>query len=170
MHTAAGLVHADFRLPDFDYVDLMKLTAALTRSYTEKEELFRRLVFNVLAGNRDDHAKNFAYLLNFDREWVNSPAYDLTFNAGIGGEHSMSVNGRGKEIRTSDLLAVADAGSISHAQARSIVEEVAGGVNQWRTLSREYGVPVAQIDRIGNYIDRRLFELAGASAPVSEGR
>ena len=156
VHTVAGLVHADFRYPDFEYVELMKLTADLTRSYAEKIQLFKRLVFNVLCGNRDDHTKNFSYVFNQQREWVNSPAYDLTFNAGIAGQHSMTINGKGTGIEETDLLVVAEAGSISVAQARAIIAEVAGSVSRWAELAKSSALPAGLSREIQGYIERQL--------------
>ena len=141
VHSLAGILHADFRVPNLDYLDLMKLTAHLTHSHKEKLQQFKRMVFNVLAGNRDDHTKNFAFMLNEQREWVITPAYDLTFSDGMMGEHSMTVNGQGRNIAESDLLAVAEAGSITVPQARAAIGEVAAGVACWDELSRDFDMP-----------------------------
>ena len=61
VHSVAGLAHANYRLPDFDYPDLFKLSDLVTRSHAEKTKLFRRMTFNIVSGNRDDHTKNFAF-------------------------------------------------------------------------------------------------------------
>jgi serine/threonine-protein kinase HipA len=171
MHTLAGLVHANFRSPDFEYGELMKLTAGLTRSYAEKTELFRRLAFNVLCGNRDDHTKNFAFMLDQQRKWVSSPAYDLSFSGGASGEHSMSVNGKGKNITEEDLLAVAEQGSISKAHARMAIGEVADAVTGWGRLSQEQDIPSTQRLEVSNYIEDRLSDicLSPSSGPAPKG-
>jgi len=79
IHTFANLIHANFRLPSTDYADLFQVTRLLTRNHRDLLRLFRLMVFNVAAHNRDDHAKNFAFMLD-DRtdEWSLAPAYDLT--------------------------------------------------------------------------------------------
>ena len=164
VHTLAGLVHANFRNLDFEYRELMKITASLTRSYAEKIQLFKRLVFNVLCGNRDDHTKNFAFMLNQQGEWLNSPAYDLTFNSGMAGEHSMSVNGKGKNIVEEDLLAVAEQGSIAKAQARIAINEVAESVLSWGKLSKDYDIPLAQRQEVSQYIETKLSVISPSSS------
>ena len=102
VHSVAGLVHSDFRMPDFDYVELLKLSDWLTRSHAEKTELFRRMVFNIVGGNRDDHTKNFAFEMKPVGEWVNTPAYDLTYNPGLAGHHSMTIQGKGRDFVRDD--------------------------------------------------------------------
>lgn len=82
MHTACGLLHSDFRTPSLDYEDLVALTGMLTRDVREVEKLYQLAVFNVLAHNRDDHSKNFSYLMDSQGRWKISPAYDLTFSSG----------------------------------------------------------------------------------------
>ena len=168
VHTVAGLMHANFRYPDFEYMELMRLTAGLTRSYAEKYELFRRLVFNVVSGNRDDHTKNFAFVLGQGGEWVNSPAYDLTFSAGVAGQHSMMINGKGDKIEQDDLLAIADAGSIPVARARAAISEVAGGVANWRILAQEFELPARLADETGDYIEKQLLRIDPGSRPTPE--
>ena len=82
MHTACGLLHTDFRHPSLDYDDLIGLSSIMTRDIRECEKMFRYAVFNVLAHNRDDHAKNFSFLMDSQGQWKLSPAYDLTFSSG----------------------------------------------------------------------------------------
>ena len=156
IHSVAGLLYTNFRHSDFEYAELMKLTARITCSYAEKFQQFKRLVFNVLCGNRDDHTKNFAFMLNQQREWVSTPAYDLTFNHGVNGEHSMTVNGKGKYITEADLLAVAEAGSISRAQARLGINEVAESVSRWAFHSNGHAIPANLRNDITQYLDGQL--------------
>src|SRR3990167_6613420 len=77
MHTVSGLLHSDFRVASLDYLDLLQLTESLTRDHRDVEQLFRQAVFNVLSHNRDDHLKNFSFIMNAQGEWHLSPAYDL---------------------------------------------------------------------------------------------
>ena len=93
LHTAGGLLHASFRLPSLDYHALFQLTWALTKSYVHVREKFKRMAFNVYAYNRDDHAKNFAYLMESDGTWSLAPGYDLMFSTGMNGRHTTSVDG-----------------------------------------------------------------------------
>ena len=102
MHTLSlsGFAYASHRLPSLDYgAAVLPATKKLTKSNTEVERAFRLMVFNVLAHNKDDHSKNFAYLmdpLNFT--WQLSPGFDLTFNHGMSGQHATSINGAGNPV------------------------------------------------------------------------
>ncbi|SMN01455.1 HIPA PROTEIN [uncultured Candidatus Thioglobus sp.] len=93
MHSVAGLVHSDFRMPSLDYDDLLSLTFHLTKELNELLKMYRLACFNLFAYNRDDHAKNFSFLLDNNHKWRLSPAYDLTFSYGPGGEHSTTYLG-----------------------------------------------------------------------------
>ncbi len=86
--------------------------------------MFRLMVFNVLCGNRDDHAKNFSFLYKGKEGWSLSPAYDLTVNSGVNGEHATTVNGKGCGITDNDMLAVARNAGLARARARRIIDQV----------------------------------------------
>ena len=125
MASAGALLETSHRTPNLDYDLLMRLTLRLTDDFGAVERLYRLMCFNVYVGNKDDHAKNFAFL--FDEaahSWVLSPAYDLTRNAGMGGEHATMVNGKGSLIEDDDLLAVAKRAGMSASLARKIEREV----------------------------------------------
>lgn len=94
--SSAGLLNADYRIPSLDYKDLLTLTKVLTRDMSQVEQFFRRMLFNVLIGNRDDHAKNFAFMMSESSEWRLTPAYDLLPSEGFNGYHTTTVNGNGK--------------------------------------------------------------------------
>lgn len=96
IHSLSGLVHSDFRLPSVDYDDILKLTLHLTKDINEVLKAYRLAVFNLLTHNRDDHAKNFSYILDESNSWKFAPAYDLTFSFGPSGEHSTTYLGEGK--------------------------------------------------------------------------
>ena len=124
VHTACGLLHASHRFSCLDYENLLKLTLVLTRDITQAEEMVRRMVFNVKSGNRDDHSKNFSFLLNKNFEWRLAPAYDLTPSAGINGEQTAMVNGKGRDITDDDLIAAAKVADIPASAVRSIINTV----------------------------------------------
>jgi len=140
VHTFGNLIHADFRIPSCDYGQLLEVTRILTRNHQDVLECYRRMVFNVLAHNRDDHVKNFSFRMTDDGEWELAPAYDVVFAHGPGGEHTMTVAGEGRAPGRSHLLRLAPAGEIPHPKAESIVEEVASAVSKWRLYAREAGV------------------------------
>jgi serine/threonine-protein kinase HipA len=122
VHSAAGLLHVDFRLPSLDYTELIKATRAITRNEKEVEKMFRLMVFNVLIGNRDDHAKNFSFLYSHNQREC-SPAYDILPSNGINGEHTTSIAGNGKP-KKDDIFSVAQQTAFSEKKAKEIYEEV----------------------------------------------
>lgn len=125
MVSAGGLLETSHRIPNLDYDILMRLTLMLTHSSCDTEALFRLMCFNVFAGNRDDHAKNFSYLYDEDDgSWHLSPAYDLTESAGTYGERATTVNGKGKDIDLDNLVAVGKTGGLGARQSQAIVQEI----------------------------------------------
>jgi len=131
MHTLSGLFHASHRIPSMEYEGLLKATMALTKDHRQMEEAFRRMVFNVLAHNRDDHVKNFSYLMDRTGEWRFAPAYDIVFSQGPGGEHTMAVAGEAVRPTERDMLRVAEGCDVDLRRAREIIEQVREAVNQW---------------------------------------
>ena len=124
-HTLAGLLHADFRLPgSVDYLTFLRATQFLTRDEREVEQGFRRIVFNVIFNNRDDHAKNISFRLGRDRQWRLAPAYDLTFNPGPRGEHQMDVLGEARVITRSHLVKLGSQASLKVAFVSQAIEQV----------------------------------------------
>lgn len=125
----------------FDYTDLIKLTRHITRSELEAQEAFRHAVFNVLAHNRDDHLKQFAFRRE-ERSWTRTPAYDLTMSDGPGGEHTMLVGGEGRRPGREALLRVAEAAGLDERVARQIIAEVRDAIGDWRRVASHAGVGV----------------------------
>ncbi len=140
VHTFGNLIHVDFRVPSCDYRQLFEVTRILTRNHREVLECYRRMVFNVLTHNRDDHAKNFAFRLKHDGEWQLAPAYDLVFSPGPGGEHSMTVAGEGRGPASSDMRRLAESAGIAPRDADNILDEVASAAARWRAHARRAGV------------------------------
>lgn len=125
MVSAGGLLETSHRIANLDYGLLMRLTMRMTDSAEECERMYRLMCFNVFIGNRDDHAKNFSYL--YDREhavWRLSPAYDLTENPGINGEHTTAVNGKGRGITLADLAGIGAKAGIPRARCLSIAKDM----------------------------------------------
>lgn len=150
MHTLCGLIHADYRVPNLDYETFLKVTYLLTKDITEVEKAFRLAVFNVLAHNRDDHSKNFAFLMDHSGTWRLAPAYDLTFSYGPGGEQSMMVVGEGKNPKVTHLLALANKFSLKNAKA--IIAQVSTSVAQWKKHASAAGVSRGSIEKIGKLL------------------
>lgn len=153
-HTLSGLLHADHRIPSLDYETVMKATIILTRNVTEQEKQFRNIAFNVFAHNRDDHAKNFSFLMDENGVWSLSPAYDLTFSSGPGGEHCTMVMGNGRTPGTADLIKLAIASKINPQIAYNIIDQVKNAVFQWDKFAQEAGVGKSSTKTISNYLSK----------------
>ncbi|MCE2407071.1 MAG: type II toxin-antitoxin system HipA family toxin [Pseudomonadales bacterium] len=149
-HSASGLLYADFRLPSLDYRDLITLTRAITHDRREVSAMFALAVFNVLAHNRDDHARQFTFLMTRNGQWQLAPAYDLTFSPGPGGEHSTSVLGRGKQITNSHLMALGKSADLDDTESKRIIERTAAAVADWERFARNCDVGRASRSRIGS--------------------
>lgn len=144
MHTAAGLLGIDFRQPALDYDNLLRLTGAVTRDQRQVAQMYRRMVFNVLAHNRDDHAKNHAFVMDAAGVWRLSPAYDLSFSDGPGGEHHLAVHGNGRDPGKAELLALAPLAGLRPQAAAAVIDEVAAAVVDWPRHADSAGVPAAR--------------------------
>ena len=90
--------------------------------------LVRRMIFNVKSGNRDDHSKNFSFLLTPKNEWHLAPAYELTPCAGLNGEHTAMVNGKGRDITDADLIATAATCGVPESKVRTMIAEVEAAI------------------------------------------
>ncbi len=149
MHTIAGLLHADHREPSLDYESIMKATLYLTKDIRQCEIQFRNAVFNLLSHNRDDHSKNFSFLMDQQGNWTVSPAYDLTFSSGPEGEHSTMIMGEGKNPTKVHLLKLAGTCNIKQDKALEIIRQVSRATKKWDTFASETGVSTVQTKNIG---------------------
>lgn len=143
VQTLCGINHYDYNLVgSFSYEQLFQTMRELKLSYPEAEQLFRRMVFNVISRNCDDHTKNFAFRLKQNSHWELAPAYDLCHaykpeHLWVS-QHALSVNGKRKGITKSDLLAVGK--SISCKHVADIVDDIEATVMNWPTFANEIGV------------------------------
>jgi serine/threonine-protein kinase HipA len=138
MHSLGGLIHADHRSPSLDYDMVLRATLALTRNIRDAEKAYALACFNVLAHNRDDHVKNFSFLLNARNEWIFAPAYDLVFSYGPGGEQSMLVMGEGRNPGTAQLQALGKQHGIKNAP--EILAKVEKAVANWPRYAEQADV------------------------------
>ena len=120
--SAAGLLHANFRIPGDEYEIIFKLTDALTHDYSAKKELFRRTALNVFAHNRDDHLKNSGFLMDANGVWTLAPFYDFTYAEGPNGWHTLSIAGEGANPGEDDLLRLAARVNLSVKDAKEVIE------------------------------------------------
>lgn len=138
MHSLAALVHSDFRVPTVDYDDILTLTLHLTKDIQEVNKVFKLAVFNLLTHNRDDHAKNFSYILDSNNNWKFSPAYDLTFSNGPGGEHSTTYLGVGRNPNKKELLELAKKHSIK--KPNETIEAIYSVVHDFKKYAKEVSI------------------------------
>lgn len=158
IQTLCGLAHFDFNIPGiYSYEQLFQTMRALNLPYTDAEQAFRRMVFNVVARNQDDHTKNISFLMDKNGKWRLSPAYDVAFAYNPSGmytsQHQMSVNGKRDGFSRDDLLQVAR--SMNIKKANEIIEQVINSVATWVSVAKDVNLPEKQIDLIG--ATHRLF-------------
>ena len=151
VQTFCALKHFDYNLVNsYSYEQLFQCMRELKLSYADAEQMFKRMVFNVIARNCDDHTKNFSFLLKQGGKWELSPAYDLCHAYRPGSEwisqHALSVNGKRKEISKSDLLVIGE--SIRCKKASEIVDEINDTVNQWEVFANDVNVETRLKDEI----------------------
>lgn len=151
MQTLCGIAHYDYRLQRaYSYEQAFNVMRSLRLSYSQAREMFRRLVYNVVVRNNDDHTKNISFLMGEDGVWSLSPAYDMGFAYNPKGDwtstHQMSVNGKFTDITKKDLLAFAEKNNIKEAD--SIIEEVCEATSHWAKTAKECGVPSKIINGI----------------------
>lgn len=152
MHTIAGLLHADHREPSLDYESIMKATLYLTKDISQCEIQFRNAVFNILSHNRDDHSKNFSFLMDQQGHWTVSPAYDLTFSSGPSGEHSTMIMGEGKNPTKKHLLKLAGTLGVKQDKALEIIDQVLAATQKWDAFADKVGVSAVQTKNIGEML------------------
>lgn len=144
MQTLCGIAHYDYKmLHAYSYEQVFQVMRRLRLPYSQAEEMYRRMVFNVIARNQDDHTKNISFLMDKHGTWSLSPAYDMSWSYNPVGAwtsmHQMSVNNKWDDITREDLLAVAKNVNIKHAG--EIIEHVKDGVSRWSTFATEQGIP-----------------------------
>jgi len=138
VHSLSGLIHADYRTPSLDYDTILRVTLLLTKNVAEVEKAYALACFNVLAHNRDDHARNFSFLLTDRNEWTFAPAYDLTFSHGPGGEQSTMVLGEGANPGAKHLAALGKKHSLKAAP--DILARVQAAISRWRISADRAGL------------------------------
>ena len=140
MHTLAGFLHADFRIPSVDATTFLRATRAITHDEREVAKAFQRVVFNVAFNNRDDHVKNFAFCLDQQRQWKLAPAYDLTFNEGPGGEHQMDVCGEARTPGRAELMRLATVAAVPAAEASEIIDLIVSVASDLKVSLADYPI------------------------------
>jgi len=143
IQTLCGIQHFDYNnLYGYSYEQLFQTMRMLKMTYPEAEQMFRRMVFNVMATNYDDHTKNFSFRLKKNGRWELSPAYDVCYsydpkNVWVS-QHTLSINGKHKEINKSDLVKIADTNNIKRGE--KIIEEIKKTVCNWDQYAKKINV------------------------------
>ena len=144
MVSLAGAVEAAAHMPSLDYDGFLRATLAITRHAGDVEQAFRRMVFNVLAHNRDDHTRQHAYLMDNAGVWRLAPAYDLTFSAGPGGEHYLAVEHEGRNPTREHVERLGKRHGLSTRAIAGIIDEVRAAVSEWPRYGVELSVKASR--------------------------
>jgi serine/threonine-protein kinase HipA len=154
VHTLGGLLHVSHREFGCTYAEYLRTTAGLTQDRRATLQAFRRMVFNVFAYNRDDHVKNFAFLMEPDGTWRLTPAYDVIYSTGPQGEHSMMVGSEGARPAYRHLLEVAHDATLSAGEVATIVDQVVSTVQDWPRYAKTFGVGRVTMAKISEALHR----------------
>ena len=151
MQTLCGIAHYDFKLQrGYSYEQAFNVMRSLRLPYSQAQEMFRRMVFNVVLRNQDDHTKNISFLMDPDGKWRLSPAYDMGFAYNPTGAwtktHQMSINGKFDNLTRKDLMECAAVNNIKNAS--EIIDHTCDVASGWPILAKECGVPQSMIDSI----------------------
>ena len=152
LQTLCGLAHFDFNVPGaYSYEQLFQTIRTLRLPYYDTEQAFRRMVFNIVARNQDDHAKNFSFLMDKNGKWRLAPAYDMTFAFNPAGnytaQHQLSINGKRDNFTRQDLLQLSEQMNIK--KPNEMIEEVIDTVENWKKYAKNVEIPAEIIDFIG---------------------
>jgi len=151
LQTLCSLAHFDYKQPGrYSYEDAFNVMRKLQLPHSEAVQQFKRMVFNVVARNQDDHTKNISFLMTKKGKWSLSPAYDITYSYNPTGiwtnSHQMGINGKRDEFVLQDLLTVGD--SISYKQAKQTIVEIIEVVSNWSFYANQAGIPKKQAERL----------------------
>jgi len=155
MQSLCALAHYDFNLAGaYSYEQALLVIRKLGLPMQSVEEQFRRMVFNVIGRNQDDHVKNIAFLMNKRGEWSLSPAFDMTYSFNPSGlwtsNHQMTLNEKSNDFVLGDFKSCAKAASMKRGRAEAIIEEVRSVITRWHEYADEVGVNPEQRDKIQN--------------------
>ncbi len=153
MQSLGALAHFDYNLAGaYGYEQALQVIRELGLPMQATEQLFRRMVFNIVARNQDDHVKNIAFLMDKSGTWSLAPAFDVTYSYNPAGlwtsTHQMTLNGKRNDFTLDDFKACARTASMKRGRAESIVREVQETVARWPEYAGEAGVDPAMRERI----------------------
>jgi serine/threonine-protein kinase HipA len=144
MVSLAGAVEAPSHMPSIDYDGYFRAVHGITRHAGDLEQAFRRMLFNILAYNRDDHTGQHAFLLDANDQWRLAPAYDLTFSSGPGGGHYLAVEGEGRSPTRAHVLRLARRHGLSEGQVSQMVDNIRASIAEWPRHAKELEISVSR--------------------------
>jgi serine/threonine-protein kinase HipA len=152
MQSLCAVAHYDFNMAGaYGYEQAFSVIQKSNLVYDTLEEMYRRMVFNVVARNQDDHTKNIAFLMGKDGKWQLSPAFDVIWAYNSSGpwtnQHQMTINGKRDGFTREDLLAPAKLFGIKNANL--VIDEVVESLSKWQKVTKNVGVQASMIERIG---------------------
>lgn len=156
MQTLCAIAHYDYNEPrSYAYEQAFQIMRQLRLPYIDAEQLFRRMVFNVVANNRDDHTKNISFLMDKTGKWRLSPAYDVTYAYDLGNKwisaHQLSVNGKRTDIKKEDMIKVAKQMNVK--KPIEIIEQVVDSVSRWKAFAKVAEVPKEVAESLKNTLN-----------------
>ena len=162
MQSLCALAHFDFNMAGaYSYEQALLVIRQLGLPMQAIEEQFRRMAFNIVARNQDDHVKNIAFLMDKSGVWSLSPAFDMTYSFNPAGSwtasHQMTLNGKRDDFIMDDFKACAKTASMKRGRAEAIVREVQEVVSRWKEYAEQAGVPVSMRDQIGRSLRLKGF-------------
>lgn len=161
MQTLGAIAHIDYNIPGLcSYEQAALYMRQMHLPADDIEQFYRRMVFNVLAVNQDDHVKNVSFLMNRRGEWSLSPAYDITFSYNPENiwlsAHQMSVNGKRHDIMNVDLMECGKRMDISTPRIRRVIEEVSSAIGKWQTIANSVGIREETMSAIQDQLSHQV--------------
>ena len=155
LHSASGLLHADYRLPSLDYSDLIKMSGQLCRAPAVGRLQFARAIYNLLLANHDDHGKNWAFLQNDRGDWQPAPFYDVTYSPHPRGEHMTAFGGYGKAPPLKTLQKLASQASFANwAEAQQTIQHVAEAAAGFSDTALALGVKKNTVRQLQQHLNQ----------------
>lgn len=138
--SVAGVLDVDWTVPQIDYETVLRLVRRVTRSQAYVEEMLRRMIFNIVAHNRDDHAKQHAFIFDRARGWTLAPAYDLSFSSGPNGEHYLAVAGEARDVSGNAIRTIAESHGANRKRLAEITSDVLDAVERFGEFASAFEV------------------------------
>lgn len=157
MQNLAAFTGANYQIPGtLDYANFLRATHKCTNDIREKTKAFKRMVFNVAFNNRDDHPKNFAYVMSRHGQWTLAPAYDVTYCEGPGGCHQMDIGGEALDVSRASVLHLADQETeLTQEEASDIVTTACDVASRFSRIAAEI-LPTQVTPETLTWIQRRI--------------